>query len=268
MKCSSCGAEASGSFCSSCGNSLQTNKCGGCGALVPQGARFCTSCGKPLEIERKAAGGGPSVAAQPGSETNGNLAWWVAGALLVVVFLILGYPVLSRNANPGGAGGSPAPPPGMGVTASGAAPVDLTTMPVEEQAMDLFDRVMRSAAAGDTAGVAFFLPMALGVHEQIDPVDADGIFHFTLLYLTGEDFESALAKAKEGLDQVPDHLLLLGASGEAAVGLGDSDAAREYYGHYLDVYETEMGLMRSGYEHHQPLFPVYLEEARAFLDRG
>ena len=67
---------------------------------------------------------------------------------------------------------------------------------------------------------------------------------------------------------MPDHLLLLGASGEAAVGLGDSDAAREYYGHYLDVYETEMGLMRSGYEHHQPLFPVYLEEARAFLDRG
>ena len=146
--------------------------------------------------------------------------------------------------------------------------VDLTTMPLEEQAMVLYDRVMRSSSAGDTADVAFFLPKALVVHEQMNPEDADGIFHFTLLYLTGEDFDAALAKAKEGLDRVPDHLLLLGASGEAAAGLGDLDAAREFYRHFLDVYETEMGLMRSGYEHHQPLFPVYREEARAFLDRG
>jgi len=141
-------------------------------------------------------------------------------------------------------------------------------MPLEEQAMVLYDRVMRSSSAGDTADVAFFLPKALVVHEQMNPEDPDGIFHFTLLYLTGEDFEAALAKAKEGLDRVPDHLLLLGASGEAAVGLGDLDAAREHYGRFLEIYDVEMGLMRSGYEHHQPLFPIYQEEARAFLDRG
>jgi tetratricopeptide (TPR) repeat protein len=156
----------------------------------------------------------------------------------------------------------------MGSGGSAAAPVDLSTMSLEQQGMVLFDRVMRSASAGDSADVAFFLPKALVVHEQIDPDDADGIFHFALLYLTGGDFDAALAKAEEGLERTPDHLLLLGASGEAAVGSGDLEAAREYYSRYLEVYDVEMGLMRSGYEHHQPLFPVYLEEARAFLGGG
>jgi hypothetical protein len=269
MKCPSCGTEASGHFCFSCGNSLKTGACTSCGAPASSGSQFCTNCGRPLSLKgRSTAGQTPAAAEGQKAEGNSGLAWWVSGALFVVVILVLGYPVLSGDKAPAGMGGGTVSAPGMVGAGSGSGLVDLTTMPLEEQGMVLFDRVMRSASAGDTADVAFFLPKALIVHEQMNPKDADGIFHFVLLYLTGEDFEAALAKAREGLEAVPDHLLLLGASGEAALALGDTDAARGYYQHYVDVYEVELGLTRSGYEHHQPLFPVYMEEARAFLDRG
>jgi tetratricopeptide (TPR) repeat protein len=183
---------------------------------------------------------------------------------LVAVLFVLGYPALTRDADR--SQGVPGPSAAQGT--GGSALVDLTSMPLEEQALTLFDRVMRSASAGDTADVAFFLPKALVVHEQLAAEDADGIFHFGLLHLTGGDYESALAKAREGLERVPEHLLLLGVAGEAAAAQGDSAAAREYYGSYVDLYEAEMGMLRSGYEHHQPLFPVYLREAQAYLTPG
>jgi hypothetical protein len=183
---------------------------------------------------------------------------------MVIVVFQLGYPALRRNAGVG------VPERGSSMPSGGAeaTSVDLSVMPLEEQALTLFDRVMRSASVGDTADVSFFLPKALVVHEQLAPEDADGIFHFTLLHLAGNDHRGALEKAREGLERVPEHLLLLAAAGEAAAALGDTAAATEYYGRYVESYETEMGRVRSGYEHHQPLFPIYLQEARAFLGQG
>jgi hypothetical protein len=221
----------------------------------------------PHEAPGPAEGPGVSSIPSPAVGT-GKLAWWVAGAFLVIVLLMLGYPVLKREGVPSGAGAGSGAPSMPGAPESGSGLVDLTSMPLEEQALTLFDRVMRSASAGDTADVAFFLPKALVIHEQLNATDADGIFHFALLHLTGGDYEAALAKAMEGLAQVPDHLLLLGASGEAAASLGDSVAAREFYGRYVQLYDVEIGMERSGYEHHQPLFPIYLSEAKAFLGQG
>ena len=156
----------------------------------------------------------------------------------------------------------------MGGATGGPSTVDLTTMSLEEQGTILFNRVMSSSSAGDTADVAFFLPKALIIYDQLNPSDPDGLYHFALLHQVGGDFEFALAKAREGLAQVPDYLLLLAVAAEASASLGDEAGARELYSHYLEVYDTEMALVRPGYEHHQPIFPAYRDEARAFLNQG
>lgn len=203
------------------------------------------------------SGGAPSA---PGS----NLAWWVAGALLVVVLIALGYPILSRGTSP--SGGS-MPPSGAGGTEGGGL-VDLTTMSLEDQATRLFNRVMTSNSTGDTADVAFFLPKALVIYEELNPTDPDGIYHYALLHMVGQDPEAALAKAQEGLAQVPDYLLLLAVSAEAELALGDSAAARDYYSRLVGAYDAEMALMRPGYDHHARILPSYREEAEAFLGGG
>jgi tetratricopeptide (TPR) repeat protein len=156
----------------------------------------------------------------------------------------------------------------MGGGAGNAGLVDLTTMSLEEQGTILFNRVMASSSAGDTADVTFFLPKALIIYGQLDPSDQDGLYHFALLHQVGEDYEAALATARRGLADVPDYLLLLAVVGEASAASGDMEGAREAYQHFLDVYDTEMGLMRPGYEHHQTIFPVYREAAAAFLNQG
>jgi len=196
------------------------------------------------------------------------MAWWVAGALLVVVLVALGYPALTRSSNPGAGPRGGTPPPGMGGGGGGAGAVDLTTMTLEEQGTILFNRVMSSSSNGDEADVAFFLPKALVIYEQLDPQDPDGLYHYALLHLVGDDHQAALEKAREGLAQVPDYVLLLGVGGEAAVGLGDSAMARDFYRRLLDVYEVEMGLSRPGYDHHQPMFPAYRAAAETFLNQG
>ena len=192
--------------------------------------------------------------------------WWGAGGLLVLVILAVGYPVLSRSsggASPAGGGEVP----GMGGLPSTSGITDLTTMPLEEQATVLFNRVMMSNSAGNTDDVAFFLPKALVIHEQLDPLDPDGLYHYALLLMVGDDPEGALAKALRGLEEVPDYLLLLAIAGEASAALGDTAAAQDFYSHFLEVYDVEMELMRFGYDHHQQILPVYREEAAIFLGR-
>lgn len=255
MMCPACGSEGEGNFCSTCGHPLANRTCGRCGAEIPQGARFCTACGTALG--REGVGG---VDRRPS-----NLVWWVAGVFLVALLFVLGYPVLNRQSGPPG-GGQP-PMPGSGGT-GGSGLVDLTTLPQEEQATILFNRVMSSQSAGDTADVNFFLPKALVVHEQLAPSDPDGLYHFALLLEVNGDWEGALMKAREGLEQVPQYLLLLVVAAEASAALGDREEARELYARFLELYDEELERMRPGYEHHQAIFPVYREEAEAFLGVG
>jgi tetratricopeptide (TPR) repeat protein len=145
--------------------------------------------------------------------------------------------------------------------------VDLSTISLDDQGTALFNRVMTASSMGDTATLNFFLPKALVIYEQLAPSDPDGLYHYSLLYLTGSSFEEARATAEQGLADTPDYLLLLAVAGEASAGLGEVERAREYYSHFLEVYDAEMALLRPGYEHHQNIFPVYKAEAEAFLNR-
>ena len=166
------------------------------------------------------------------THTSGNqLVWWMAGALLLGLVLVIAYPVYG----PGRA--APAPPAAVG-PAAGPSPPDLTSMSSREAADRLFDRVMRAESADNSTEVVQFLPMAIAAYGLVETLDADGRFHWALLHLMGQFNVEALENAEETLSQQPNHLFGLATAGDASLALGDSASAREYYRRWLDAYEA------------------------------
>lgn len=265
MHCTQCGAEAQGRFCASCGASLKELKCRGCGAVVPAGNRFCTNCGTPVGGGGGGGGGGaragaPSGASESTAKAGVDAGWWVAGGLLVVVLIFVGISVIGGGDQTTPTGGAPV------AAVGGGTPPDLSTMTPREAADRLFNRVMTAAAQEDTAEANSFLPMALDAYELAKPLNEDGLFHLSLLQRAAGQREEALATAQEGLTTNPDHLLNLSAAAEAALQLGDSAAAREYYQRLVDAWDTEMAAGRPEYdEEHATLMPLIREEADSFL---
>ena len=100
MKCPSCGTAAEGGrFCANCGAALGAPECPRCGHKPPAGARFCNQCGTAMGA---AMGASPTT-----THTSGNqVAWWMAGALLLGLILVIAYPVYSPGRP------AAAPPPG------------------------------------------------------------------------------------------------------------------------------------------------------------
>ncbi len=238
MKCPGCGAAAEGGrFCASCGAALGTPHCPGCGHKPPAGARFCNQCGTSM-------GGAPPRAGSSGNQ----VAWWMAGALLLGLVLVIAYPVY-------GPGRAAAPPPIAAGPVAGPAGVDLSSMTPREAADRLFNRVMTAVSAGDSTEAGAFLPMAIAAFELAEPLDTDGKFHLVLLRLTGQFNAEALEGAEEILSEHPDHLLGLAMAGDASLALGDSTSARRYYRRWRDAYETERAKDLLEYRDHGPMFP-------------
>ena len=184
----------------------------------------------------------------PAGDSGNQIAWWMAGALLLGLILVIAYPVY-------GPGRPASPPPVATGPVSGAASVDLSSMTPREAADRLFNRVMTAVAADDSTEVVSFLPMAIRALELAEPLDTDGKFHLVLLRLTGRFNAEALDGAEEILSEQPSHLLGLAMAGDASLALGDSVAARTYYGRWLDAYETESGKDLLEYRDHAPMFP-------------
>ena len=265
MTCPQCDAEVGDKgYCSQCGASLEPRECPSCGESAPPGSRFCTSCGSSLTA--------PPAGAGSGSSGDGRLGWWVAGLVLTALILFLLVPVLLPNrglqeevATPG----SSAAGSGGGQTEGGLGPapnVDISSMTPRQAADRLFNRVMQAGETGDTTQVMQFLPMAIGAYERARPLDADGLFHLAVLQHTGQQFEAALRTASTGLEEDPDHLLLLSAAADAARELGDSATARTHYTHILDVWEEERNSGLEEYQLHSALLPQIQDDAQAFLE--
>ena len=197
-------------------------------------------------------GGSPTRAGGSGNQ----VAWWMAGTLLLGLILVIAYPVY-------GPGWAAAPPPVAAGPVAGAAGVDLSSMTPREAADRLFNRVMTAVAADDSTEVVSFLPMAIRALELAEPLDTDGKFHLVLLRLTGQFNVEALAGAEEILSGQPNHLLGLAMAGDASIALGDSASARAYYGRWLDAYETETGKDLLEYRDHSPMFPEMQVTAEA-----
>ncbi len=254
MKCSNCGSETSGRFCSDCGAAQGAATCPKCGQESAAGARFCNQCGTAVGAtsgEAEAAAGANS----PTGPVN-QAVWYMAGALMVGLILVVAYPVYGPGRD------IPAPAP---TASTGASGVDLSSMTPRQAADRLFNRVMSAASAGDAAEVTNFLPMAIGAHELVADLDADGKFHLVLLRLQGSLNDEALDAAEEILAEQPEHLLGLAGAADASLALGDSASAREFFQRWLDAYDAEMAKNLPEYSDHSGIFPTMRATAQALI---
>lgn len=257
MKCPSCYTESTGNFCPSCGTPLNSANCTACSAKLVPGARFCTQCGT-------ATGRAPATAS-----TSGNLPWYLGAGVLMLLIIILVLPSVTgnRNAtNPGDVGRAPfADPSATGAVGAGTPP-PLTGTP-REQADRLFDRIMRAQSSGDSASVTFFVPMGVQAYENARPLDNDGLFHLAMIHNAAGNHAAARTAGEQILEDSPDHLLGLAIAAEAALGAGDDAAARDYFGRYIDVYDTQVARDLTEYLDHAQILPEYLAAARNVTGR-
>ncbi len=145
-------------------------------------------------------------------------------------------------------------------------PPPLTGSP-REQADRLFNRVMQAIAQNDTEQASFFLPMAILAYRQAGELDADGLYHLSVLETASGDAAAGLGTAERILDTAPDHVLALGAAARAAELAGDGATARRHYERLLRVFDAERGKDRAEYRDHAQILPEYHGEATAYLAR-
>jgi tetratricopeptide (TPR) repeat protein len=255
MKCANCGTESSGNFCPSCGARLRASTCSECGADLNPGARFCTRCGTGVADGAAAASRGGPRASSP------NLPWYIAGAVLLALILILLVPMLTDSGNETAQG--PFVPGAMDGATTPGSPPPLTGTP-REQADRLYNRIMSAREQGDSAGAVRFTPMAIDAYGMAGELDNDGLYHLATVHVVAGDFATARSTADRILAREPDHILGLAVAAEAAALAGDSADARALYQRLLRSYDTESARGLQEYLDHSRVLPEYREAARRF----
>ena len=272
--CPECDRPATGNFCQHCGASLGGRFCNQCGEKVSAGAKFCNHCGAKVGAGAAAAasGAGSGAAVHRGARREAaasvfggqNLAWWVAGAAMFALIVFVGVSMVRPGPGPlpGSTPTGAATP--AGAAAGGVAP-DISSMTPIEAADRLFDRVMRSVSAGDSAQAQAFLPMAISAYQRARPLSLDGLFHLSMLNRVAGNLEAALAQALEILEQDPNHLLGLSAAAEAAAELGETEEAERHYRRILEVYDEESQRALEEYQLHATVIEGLPQDAERFL---
>ncbi|HEX5004193.1 MAG TPA: hypothetical protein VFV65_02700 [Gemmatimonadales bacterium] len=197
-----------------------TVRCAGCG--THSAGAYCPQCGRPLT---------PAKAAP-----RDRWAWAVAGALSVtavgaVLLLVRGgapAPVVPAMSNPGGEARAAGPI---------AAPDTLTPRVRFEQ---LFDRLMRAGAEGDSSTVAALAPTAVAAYARLDRVDADARFHAGLIALQIGNLAGAEALADTIEAGAPGHLFPPILRGAAARLDGDTAGFRRALAEFRQRAATEL----------------------------
>lgn len=211
-------------------------------------ARFCTKCG--ASVAGAGRGGGGS-----------NLPWYLLGAAVAVLALLLVLPYLRDNTRPDPSAAAPFTGGAMG----GGTPPPLTGSP-REQADALFNRIMSARESGDSAGAVFFTPMAIQAYDAVPVMDDDGRYHLALVHTVAGNFDEAVATAEEILAANPNHLLALAAAAEAEALRDNMEAARGYARRFLDAYPAERERQLQEYLDHGAILPEYEREARALVE--
>jgi hypothetical protein len=210
-------------------------------------------CGRPVAVPTPAT----TAEITSAGSASSALPWIVAGAAVLILGAVM---VIPRVGNDDAL--APAPPLAS-TPAGGPASVDLESMTPREAADRLFDRVMRSASAGDSAAARSFAPMAVAAYDIAEPLDIDGRYHVATLHLVAGNGEAAAAAAARILEEDPDHLFGLYTAAQAAAMEGDSEGARSRYGEFLEKYDTEVASGKIGYSEHAPVLPEMRREAVA-----
>jgi len=231
--------------------------CNQCGAKLGANVAFCNQCGAK-------APGGPAVshrAAAAAAVGGGNAPWWIAGAAMFVLILVVGWTMVRPEGPAAPAGGAGM---GGGVDPNGPGTTDISQMSPREAADRLFDRVMRMISSGDTTGAMGFQPMAVQAFDLAEPLDLDGMFHKALLQELA-DPAGALATAQQMLESEPDHVLALGMAGESEAALGNIDAAKANFQKLLAVYDVQFARNLPEYDGHRNVMISMKSSAEAFL---
>lgn len=262
--CPQCGKPAAGNFCTHCGAALGGRFCTKCGAKLSDTAAFCNQCGAkaPGGAGAPPVGGGARRAAAAATVGGNNAPWWIAGAAMFILILVVGYTMV-RPEGPAAPAGMPSGA-GGGVDPNAPGTTDISQMSPREAADRLFDRVMRTISAGDTAGALGFQPMAVQAFELAEPLDMDGLFHLALLQQLS-DPGAALGTARRMLETEPDHVLALGIAGESAAAQGDLEAAKEYFQRLVAVYDAQFARNLPEYGAHQNAMVTMKSTAESFL---
>lgn len=263
--CSACGASGDGNFCARCGRPLtdpaaRAATCPACGTGLEADALYCSECGAP-------------VAAPASKPLRDRLPWILSGLALVAfaaaISLMIGESVGER-AEGMPPTGAVIPSPGQermgGGTGSGAGAadpsrIDLSNMSGREAADRLFDRAMRTEAAGDSVQARFFADMGLQAYGGLPPadIDADARFHIGLLRLMTGDRAGARESADAILAANPDHLLAWILRINVARALADEAALAEAREHFRSALASERAAGRPEYAQHAGLID---EQAR------
>jgi hypothetical protein len=224
----------------------------------PQAA-FCNKCGAKVA---GAGGAGGHRAAATAAVGGANAPWWIAGAAMFVLILVVGWTMV-KPAGPVAPAGMPGGA-AAGVDPNGPGTTDISQMSPREAADRLFDRVMRTISAGDTAGAMGFQPMAVQAFEMVGALDLDGMFHMALLQQMA-DPSASLATARSMLEQEPDHILALGMAGESAAAMGDAAGAKEYLQHLLRVFDAQFGRNLPEYDGHRDWMTAMKATAESYV---
>jgi tetratricopeptide (TPR) repeat protein len=186
------------------------------------------------------------------------LPWIVAGIAVALLAAVLIVPRLGREPAPL-TGASPT----AGAPGSDPSAIDLDSMTPREAADRLFDRVMTSLSAGDSAAARSFAPMAVAAYQLAEPLDVDGRYHLASLQLVAGDAQAAAESAAAILRESPTHLFGFYTSAQAAAALGDPEAAREHFRNLLSNYDAEVALQRDEYVAHARVLPEMRRDAVA-----
>lgn len=238
MKCPGCGTETTSKFCPECGTSLAERTCAGCGAKLSARAKFCPDCGTPVPGQAPAAG------ASVIGHRSSAIPWVIAGISLLAMAVTMIIVVARRP-------GPPAPDMANAGNSTGGRPApDISQMTPQEQADRLFDRIMQSQQAGDTARVAFFGPMALNAYSNLGRLDADGRLHVGMIHMALGNAPAAYAQADSIAREAPGHLFGPLLEARVAEATSDPARARTAYRRLLASWETEMAKNLAEYTAH------------------
>jgi tetratricopeptide (TPR) repeat protein len=126
---------------------------------------------------------------------------------------------------------------------------------------------MQERESGNAEKAAFFLPMAISAYQQAGELDADGLYHLSILLTAKGEFAEAQKTAERILSSNPDHLLGLAAAADAAAQAGDSTTARKYYQQFLQKFDAEKAKPLPEYIDHTRILPDYRQTAETFIAR-
>ena len=256
LRCSSCGAEASGKFCSHCGAPLAEQACAACGKANAPGARFCAACGAGLGGARAAPAPAPVPVPTPAGSSP---ILPIALAGFAVIAAILVFVFKSQPAAPPPAAAASAP----FASGGGGTPPDLSTMTPRDQFLRLHDRVMTAAEQGDTATFNRFSPMALMAYQNLPEVDPDVRYHAATLRLHTGDIAGAKALADTITAGQKNHLFGFMLRAAIARFEGNKAATAEAYRGYLAALDAELKAARPEYGEHQSMLDNFTQTARA-----